>query len=121
MTIKEYRPKDYVWFDHKQATDTRKIRPAVILRVFPEHARVVVIYGQSKPWPEALLVPAGPESPFPGDTYFAPTNVCAVPIPSLRRVTVPPKTCNLRRFFKLEALAQDRVQALRIAEDLEVL
>ena len=24
MTIKDYRPKDYVWFDHKQATDTRK-------------------------------------------------------------------------------------------------
>jgi hypothetical protein len=121
MTIKDYRPKDYVWFDHKQATDTRKTRPAIILRVFPEHERVVLIYGQSKPWPDALRVPAGPESPVPGDTYFGPTNVCAVTMPSLRRVTVPPKTCKSRRFFELEALSQRHVRALLIAEDLEVL
>lgn len=121
MTINDLRPKDYVWFDHKQAVDTRKTRPAIVLRVFPELARVIVLYGQSKKWPGAILIPVGPESPFPGDTYFAAENVCAVTARSLRRVPVPPKSCKTRRFLELEVLSQSHVRTLIVAGDLEVL
>jgi len=121
MTIKDYRPKDYVWFDHKQAAETSKTRPAVVLRVFSELDRVMVLHGQSKKWPGAILIPAGPESPFPGDTYFAAENVCAVTTRSLRRVPVPPKSCKTRRFLELEALSQSHVRTLIVAEGLELL
>lgn len=118
MTIKDYRPKDYVWFDHIQAIDTRKKRPAVVIRVFPQHDRAILLYGQSRRWPDAILVPAGLESPFPGDTYFAAENVVAVTLRSLQRVSVPPKACKSRLFLALEKLSQRKVQAVTSEENL---
>jgi hypothetical protein len=120
MTIRDYRPKDFVWFDHVQAAQTRKVRPAVVIRVFPTLERVVLLYGQSQRRHGAVLVPAGPESPFPGDTYFAADNVCAVTFRAMRRVSLPPKSCKTRLFLKLEELSQSQVTALTIREDLAV-
>lgn len=119
MTIRDYRPKDFVWFDHVQAAQTRKVRPGVVIRAFPALERVVLLYGQSQRRHGAVLIAAGAESPFPGDTYFAADNVCAVTFRAMRRVDVPPKSCKTRLFLKLEELSQGHVQALAIAEDLE--
>lgn len=119
MTIRDYRPKDYVWFDHTDAVNTRKTRPAVVLRVFPERERAVLLYGQTRPWPGAICVTAGPESPFPADTYFAPRNVCVVVFARMQRVQVPPKACKARRFLAFEELAAPTLQALSTEQVLQ--